>query len=77
MIFTYCRYELDFPRITHKGTFKIEGRGIKSYGISIDLYVCIPLPEDEEAFFEKLEILEKRRKQMVKWRRKIIRQYKY
>lgn len=70
---TESYYELDFPRIAHKSTYKFEGRGVKSYGISIDLYVCIPLPDDEDAFFTKLEVLEKRRKQMIKLRRKIIR----
>ena len=66
-------YDLDFPRISHKRTYKLEGKKTESYGISIDLYVYLPLPEEEELFFNNLERFEAHKKKMKMWRGKIMR----
>lgn len=65
-------YDLDFPRIANKMTYKLEGKGVESYGISIDTYVYIQLPTNEDLFFKKLQSLEDRRHKFIYWRSRIM-----
>lgn len=68
-------YDMDFPRLTSLKTFKYEGKGIKSYGVFIDVYPVLGLPNslnDEDTFFKKLGKLECARKQFLLLRRRVM-----
>ncbi len=68
-------YDMDFPRITHSRTYKIEGKGFISYGVFIDVYPVIGLPdslEEQDSFFFTLSKLESKRQKMKKIRRRVL-----
>ena len=44
---TFRLYDMPFPRVFNRGTFNLIGRSVKMYGISIDLYPVVGLPEDD------------------------------
>jgi len=57
-------YLFPFSRVAHKDTFKKRGICLKSYGICIDIYPIITLPdtvEEQEVFFRNAETLQKKR----------------
>ena len=61
-------YEFAFPRIVYTPTFSLRGQNVKSYGISIDLYPVLGMPNTEREvniFFD--EIREK-----LKWRLRML-----
>lgn len=71
-------YEFNFSRISYLPTYSQKGIILKSYGVSIDLYPVVGLPKtiDEiNAFFEEEEKLCKKRREMIKWRSRIIRRF--
>lgn len=67
------KFSYAFSRVAHKDTYHKEGMRYKSYGICIDLYVLIGLPQDDVAFFRKAQKLFDVRMFYVKWRNRIIR----
>ena len=70
---TVEKYDLPFPRLSSKGTYQRVGLMTKTYGVNIDLYVMICLPNSEEiinSFFSKANSILKRRR-----RYKTIRKY--
>ena len=61
---TEKHFEYHFSRITHKGTYNKRGLFNRSYGICIDLYVLISIPDNEEErerFFVEAYKLQKKR----------------
>ena len=67
------QYGFPFSRIAHKHTYNKEGVFSKSYGICIDLYILINLPNNSNAFFNDLIPLYAKRINANKWRKRIIR----
>lgn len=72
---TETGYDLDFPRIANVNTYKLIGKGKKDYGVAIDLYVMVGIPEDPQErlrYFEKISVYERTRKRFIKWKRRIM-----
>lgn len=70
---TVVHYDLPFPRLASKGTYQKNGLISKSYGVNIDLYVMVSLPNSEteiNAFFTKANGLLQHRRRL-----KFIRKY--
>jgi len=71
---TEKHYGYHFSRIAHKDTYNKVGLFSKSYGICIDLYVLVPVPDTEEerdAFFAEASRLQKKRLFYKKWQRRL------
>ena len=69
-------YEYSFSRISYKPTYRKVGLRCKSYGVNIDLYPVVCLPnslEEQTAYFEEAERLNNIRHCYMRWRRRIIR----
>lgn len=62
-----------FPRIAHNASYNKDGLISKTYGICIDLYVMIGLPEDSELFFNNLIDNYSMARRLMKFRRRIIK----
>lgn len=62
------KYSFSFSRVAYKGTYNREGLICHSYGISIDLYVLIGIPENYSKFFSEVEPLFEKRIRMMKYR---------
>lgn len=72
---TESHYEFPFPRIAHKATYSIRGIACKSYGINIDLYTIISLPnkgKDYDSFFSTAKELYEHRMNFLKWKSRIV-----
>ena len=72
---TCPHFSYPFSRIAHKATYNRQGFAV-SYGVCIDLYVMIALPQSEveqNAFFSIAEKLQNKRLRLVKWRSMINR----
>jgi len=72
---TEPHYEFAFSRISYNPTYNQKGIACKSYGISIDLYPVVALPDSEDErkyYFEKGSKLNNIRYKYMKWRRWII-----
>lgn len=72
---TYRKYEYAFPRICDTRTFSKMGLFSKSYGVCIDVYPIIGLPEDKEikTFFKACNIKLKERLNFLRWRNRILK----
>lgn len=71
---TEKHYGYHFSRIVHKGTYNKVGLFHKSYGICIDLYIIVPIPDLEEernAFFAEASRLQAKRLFYRKWQRRL------
>ena len=69
-------YEYPFPRISYIPTFSKKGLMLRSYGVNIDLYPVIGVPDEEDEiklFFEKAEKINVRRKRISAWNRRILK----
>lgn len=69
-------YEYGFSRIAHLKTYNKIGIIAETYGICIDLYPMVTIPNDEldiELFFQKASAFYNRRMRMINWRQHIIR----
>lgn len=65
-------YEFHFSRIVYLPTYSKRGLIAKSYGVCIDLYPVVGMPDGMEAitsFFDKEKPILDQRKKMIKWRR--------
>ena len=67
------KYGFAFSRVAHKCSYNKEGLVSKTYGICIDLYIVIGLPNDTKSFFNQLQPLFNRRINAMKWRSRIVR----
>ena len=67
---TEPHYEYGFSRIVHNDTYRLFGMGLKQYGINIDLYPIISVPDnqdDEDVFFNKAIKLFYKRISYLRW----------
>ena len=70
---TNHHFEFDFSRIANIKTYKRIGLLISDYGISIDLYPLVAVPDDDterKFFFKRAEVVSRKRIFYVKWRRR-------
>ncbi len=72
---THKNYEYAFPRICNTSTFSKVGCLAKAYGVCIDVYPIIGLPNNEEIqpFFEVCNIKLKHRLSFLKWRGRVFK----
>ena len=69
-------YEYAFSRVANTLTYNKRGLIAREYGICIDLYPMVSVPNDSEAynvFFKKAAILQKRRCFFMKWKARALR----
>ena len=69
-------FEFDFSRVAYDRTFQIRGIRLRSYGVNIDLYPIVSIPDDFDAqssFFQKAEQLDNCRKSILKWGLRLVR----
>lgn len=66
------KYEFEFSRLAHKNSYCKRGLTYKSYGICIDLYVIIGLPQNNNEFFREYKKLDMVRSFFMKWRNRMI-----
>ncbi len=73
---TEKHYGFPFSRIAHTGTYNKIGMVYQTYGVCIDTYPIVSIPsakkQQEEFFSTAMKIL-KKRKQIEKWRNRIVR----
>lgn len=65
-----------FSRIANMKTYRKSGMLSKEYGVSIDLYPFVSIPDDDDnksVFFSGAEKLQKRRLAYLRWRGRLIR----
>ena len=68
-------YELHFSRICFLPTYSKTGLIEKSYGVNIDLYPVVGMPDSEDeiqAFLKRIEPLYRRRLKLIAWRKRMI-----
>lgn len=74
---TYKHYDLHLSRICYLPTYDKKGLFSKSYGVNIDIYPVVGLPDTEERInmFLKNEVepILKKKKALFKWRRRLLR----
>ena len=71
-------YEWPFSRIAHNNTYNKIGIVAKGYGISIDLYPVIIIPEENskrEKFFHNAINFQQKRYKYIKWCRRIVKYF--
>lgn len=69
-------YEYHFSRICYLPTYNKKGLFAKSYGVNIDIYPVVGMPDTEEKiniFLKELEPLSKKRKTVFTRRRRMLR----
>lgn len=68
-------FRFPFARVANKTTYRLEGRHVQSYGVCIDLYTVVSIPNSDEldSFFSKATRLEKRARFIGKWRSRAVR----
>lgn len=67
-------YSYHFSRICYLPTYNKTGRFVKSYGVNIDIYPVVGMPETEEEiqlFLKELQPLYKKRLTFIKWRNRL------
>ena len=67
------KYSYAFSRIAHRLSYNKEGLLSHTYGICIDLYIVIGLPNDAISFFNQLQPLFNRRINAMNWRSRVVR----
>lgn len=73
---TESHFGFDFSRISYQPTYRKVGMINKTYGVNIDLYPIVNLPESvaaQNVFFEKYQKLEDKRHRYIKWRYRFIK----
>ena len=73
---TCKHYEYHFSRVAHVATFEKVGLTCKSYGVNIDLYPVVGMPDTEEeihSFLKSLKPLYSKRMNYIKWRSRAVR----
>ena len=68
-------HQYAFSRIAYNPTYSKIGIVSRSYGVNIDLYPIISLPnseEEQDTFFEKAIKLQKKRSRYIEWKNRII-----
>lgn len=71
---TEKHYDYHFSRIEHKGTYSKTGLFYRSFGICIDLYILVPIPnsqKERDAFFAEALGLQKKRAFYMKWQHRL------
>lgn len=66
---THRGYYLPFPRLAYKTTYQKKGLVLKSYGVNIDLYYIIGIPDSDNevnCFFRRANVLLRRRQKIHK-----------
>lgn len=69
-------YNFHFSRICYLPTYDKKGLFAKSYGVNIDIYPVVGMPDTEEKinlFLKELEPLYKKRKTLFTWRRRLLK----
>ncbi len=72
---TCKHFEYHFSRISHKLTYSKDGMTTKSYGVNLDLYPVVGMPDTEkeiQEFLESIQPLYKKRLSYIKWRQRVI-----
>lgn len=67
---TELHYSYSFPRITHAGTFCKVGLSFVTYGVCIDVYTLVSIPDnksEQDLFFSKAEVLGRKRSSFLRW----------
>ena len=75
---TYKHFDHHFSRISHNATYGKYGPFNKSYGVNIDLYPVVGMPDTEEEmqeFFPVVERLYNKRTKMLLWKYRFIRRF--
>lgn len=73
---TERHYSFYFSRIAYKPTYNRFSRFVKLYGVNIDIYPVVGMPDTEEqiqAFLKDLQPLYEERRSYVKWRNRFLR----
>ncbi len=73
---TVKHYEYHFSRLACKQSYSLQGRWRKSYGVNIDLYPIVGMPDTENeilSFIEDFEKINKKRKRMIVWRKRLLK----
>ena len=73
---TDSNYEFPFSRITNTKTYTKQGLIAKSYGISIDLYPIIRVPNDtneRESYFKNAELIAEKRFTYLRMRSRLLK----
>ena len=70
---TDTRYGYAFSRIAHNKSYNKDGLISKSYGVCIDVYVMIGIPQITDSFFENLYPLFNKRINAIHWKSKLIK----
>ena len=73
---TVPHYEFHFSRICYLPTYSQPGMFEKSYGVSIDLYPVVGMPDTEEEiqkFLNDIDPLYKKRLRLITWRHRLIK----
>lgn len=73
---TVPHYEYHFSRICYLPTYSKPGLLEKSYGVSLDLYPVVGMPDTEEEiqkFLKDIEPLYKKRLKLISWRHRLVR----
>lgn len=77
---TVPHYEYHFSRICYLPTYSKPGLLEKSYGVSLDLYPVVGMPDTEEEiqlFLKKIDPLYKKRLKLIAWRHRQIRRFPF
>lgn len=73
---TCKHYDYHFSRVAHLATFSKDGLAGKSYGVNIDLYPVVGMPDTEEeirSFLKSLKPLYAKRMNYMKWKSRAVR----
>ena len=73
---TVPHYEFHFSRISYLPTYSKSGLLEKSYGVNIDLYPVVGMPDTEEEiqkFLNGIDPLYQKRLKLITWRRRLIK----
>lgn len=73
---TEKHYPYHFSRIAYRPTYNRINRFVKSYGVNIDIYPVVGMPDNEEKinlFLKELEPIKKKKISLIKWRRRLLK----
>jgi len=75
---TEKHYDLNFSRLSYIPTYRKIGKIAKSYGVNIDLYPVVALPDsdkEQEDYFKIASEFQERRHSFLKWRDRFISRF--
>lgn len=73
---TVVNYEFHFSRIAYKPTYTQKGPSLQSYGVCIDLYPVVGMPDTKEQvqkFLTEIQPLYKKRLWMIRWNSRLVK----